>query len=199
MKLFFEEVYRIGEAIDLAGVHYGPHSRTKRYYEMTGYYPLLAGLARKIGAKKVLDVGTHFGGSAMAMQRGMDADGLAVTIDVTFLNNVILSKIPNIRRVCGSSLDPEKIAEISDILDGGPIDVLYIDTFHDYPNLMANIEAYLPLNPAFIVMDDISINDSMKEAWRDLCARYAAVDVTDLCKRNCGFGVLVLDAGRYQG
>jgi cephalosporin hydroxylase len=193
---FLADAYRIGESLDLAKAHYGPHSRTKRYYETTKYYPLLAGLARKIGARYAVDVGTHYGGSAMALKLGMGlGQGLVVTVDVTRRNQEFLARYPRIHRVKGSSINPVVTAEVIGALGGNKLDILYIDSVHNYEHTMKNVEIYGALNPDFIVFDDIKINAEMKRAWAELSESYKAFDATVLCTRNCGFGVLDMRKG----
>jgi cephalosporin hydroxylase len=190
VKELCEGAYKLGEEMDLADVHYGPHSRTKRYYETTGYYPLLAGLAKKIGAKSALDIGTHFGGSARALLAGMPG-GHVVTVDVKQRNAGALRQIEGLMMVTGDSIDPDTVRRVTALL-ASTIDILYIDSFHNYEHTMKNISLYSSLSPKFVVMDDIIINDSMKEAWAELSANHPTFDATALCTRNCGFGVVDL-------
>jgi Rhamnosyl O-methyltransferase/CmcI len=187
-----EEAFAAGSGVDLSGCHYGPHSRTGRYYELIPYYYLLAGLPKLLGLRSALDIGTHYGGSAMSISRGMEGKGTVVTVDITFRNKENLLKFENIKRVCGDSLKPEIAEKISYLLPEGA-EMIYIDSFHDYYSLMRNIDLYSKLSPRYIVMDDIRINDSMKRAWLELQTKYATFDATDLTSRNCGFGVLEIN------
>jgi len=187
---FLEEAYQLGRSLDLAKAHYGPHSRTKRYYETIDYYYLLAGLARHSGARTAVDIGTHYGGSALALSIGMD-QGLVVSVDLRQRNEAMLAAYPGIKLVTGDSLAPATFAQVAALLPEGA-DILYIDSFHNYEHTMANVEIYGALKPEFIVFDDITINESMKQAWAELAARHAAFDASQLCNRNCGFGVLDL-------
>jgi hypothetical protein len=57
---------------------------------------------------------------------------------------------------------------------------------------MKNVELYSEFNLKFIVFDDISINEEMKQAWSELSKKHPAFDATKLCNRNCGFGALDL-------
>jgi len=191
MREFCESAYQLGEAIDLSAVHYGPHSRTKRYYEMTGYYPLLAGIACKLGAKSALDIGTHYGGSAQALLAGMPSGGRVVTVDIRQRNAEVLNKIRGLVLVTGDSLDPRTVRRVTTFL-APSVDIIYIDSFHNYDHTMQNIKLYSSLSPKVIVMDDISINPSMAEAWAVLQAKYPTYDATELCTRNCGFGVVAI-------
>lgn len=189
LRKLCETAYQVGSQMNLEGVHYGPHSRTKRYYETIPYYFLLAGLAKVGNMRKALDIGTHYGGSAMAISRGMEGKGIIVTVDISMHNMTMLLKYPDIRRVQGNSLTLATAREVYQLLPEG-VDMIYIDSFHDYDNVKQNIELYGKLSPRLIVFDDIRINESMVKVWTELKKSHVAYDATELCCRNCGFGVL---------
>jgi len=190
---FFTDAYSVGLTLDLSKAHYGPHSRTKRYYETTGYYPLLAGLARKIGAQTAIDIGTHYGGSALALKIGIGlGKGIVVSVDIRQRNAEALKLYPRVKLITGSSIDPATVNTVFQSLPEVRADILYIDSFHNYEHTMKNVGIYSEFEPKFIVFDDISINDEMKQAWSELSNKYPSFDATGLCNRNCGFGALDL-------
>lgn len=188
-----EEAYERGKTINIDGCHYGPHSRTKRYYAETEYYRFLAGLCSVVDAKQVLEIGTHYGGSIMAMSRGTGKDAFLVTVDVIMRNTERFKQYPNVHRVLGNSIS-DAVAKKVYVLFHPPIDVLYIDSTHTYEDVMANIQMYKGLKPRFVVLDDIHINDSMKSLWTTLQNKYECIDVSEWSKRNVGFGVVKLNA-----
>lgn len=68
------EAWRIGQMIDLAGVGYGRIHWGNRQDVQTrpyAYYFFLAGLARLVGARTAIEVGTHQGGSTRALLAGL--------------------------------------------------------------------------------------------------------------------------------
>jgi cephalosporin hydroxylase len=125
------------------------------------------------GATKIVELGTHFGGSATAMCRGMPegSGGHLLTIDLEHENIEALMPERRMQRFQGDALDPRVIEAIAKAFHHLPIDILYVDADHLFvPTLsMASIYALL-LQPQYILMDDIGLNDSMKDMWRVLSA-----------------------------
>ena len=190
LKDICDEAKVVGTQIDITGCHYGLHSRTKRNIGETEYYRFLAGFARVTQAMRILEIGTHYGGSIKALARGADSKASLVTVDLKLHNQEGFSGCTNIHRVRGDSLAPATIVEVSKWM-AGPIDLMYIDSLHTYDAVMANISEYAHLNPEFIVLDDIHINETMDKAWEELGSRYETCDVSDIAdRRRVGFGVV---------
>jgi len=185
---------KIGNGIDISGCHYGHHKRTNRYIAEAPYYKFLAGFVRESGACKILEIGTFSGGSAMAMLRGVAPEKKAdiVTIDIKRVSNTGLDALSeNVKRITGDSTAPRVVEQVLGHFKDG-CDIIFIDSKHDDPSIRANMEAYLPLKPKFIVLDDIKINPSMEEAWKRLFESYDCFDASGLAERNVGFGVVSL-------
>jgi predicted O-methyltransferase YrrM len=185
-----------GEALDLEGCSYGEW-RGDFVGEPHGYYYFLAGLVQTKGFTRIVEIGTHYGGATTAMTRGMPVhdsdDALVVTVDVTNHNAENLSKLARVRRVQGDSLDPQVVRRVCSMFDG-PIDLLYVDSRHEHRETLQNIAVYANrLRPSMIVLDDIHLNDSMREMWERLLHthRDQMTDVSDLVRRkSAGFGVI---------
>lgn len=60
--------------------------------------------------------------------------------------------------VVGDSIAPETVAEVRRLLDGRPIELLFIDSLHTVEHATAELEAYMPLlaPAALVVMDDLN-------------------------------------------
>ncbi len=185
------EAKEVGRTIDISGCRYGYHNRTKVDIGETEYYRFLAGFARVVQAKQVLEIGTHYGGSIMAMSRGVPGAKL-VTVDITNKNVEAFATYPDVTRVRGDSLTPAVSAQVTALLSA-PADLMYIDSLHTKEAVLANMEMYSKLRPRYIVLDDIHISDSMDDLWVYLRSRYETVDLSDIADRKrVGFGAVAL-------
>ena len=181
----------IGDTIDITGCRYGLHSRTKTDIGETVYYRFLAGFTRLIGAKQVLEIGTHYGGSVMAMARGA-ASAKLVTVDITRKNEPAFAAFPNIQRIQGDSTKPVVAAKVSKLFSP-PIDLIFIDSLHTKEAVLLNLKTYGHLRPRYAVFDDIHINPTMDELWEELSAQYPHCDLSDITdRRRVGFGAIQL-------
>lgn len=192
-----EAAMREGRRIDLTGCY---HEISGQYaYSPTNYYPLLAGLAKTQRMTQVLDVGTNYGGSILAVRKGL-ADGLPhppvlVTLDVAEHPGGGLGGYPEIIRILGDAASPAT-AERAAACFRPPIDMVYLDAVHTREHTRACFDAYAErLQPRFLVLDDIYLNDSMERLWADLVREFPpeqVFDATDLTRRghDCGFGVI---------
>lgn len=196
-----ENAYAVGRSIDLSGCCYGESHGGGDFVNTPGdYYYFLAGLVNSLDLKRIVELGTHFGGATMAMSRGLrnqdDPENLLVTVDLTWKNEAGFKAYPHIRRVRGDTLKNAVLKQVT-LPFHGPIDLLFVDTIHEYRQTYRNIALYNnALKPRWIVLDDIHLNPSMERLWSDLRQRLGdrTFDATELCKRdNAGFGVIHLD------
>jgi len=200
LKLICEEAMKEGLKMDLTGCNYGkpagPHPFLKR---PTSYYYFLAGLVRSRRMTRILEIGTHFGGSIMSMNRGLSGEDLPksrlVTVDIEDKNQDALKEFSNIQRITGDSLDGDVIERVVGSFEK-PIDLLYIDSLHEYDHTKKNMDIYGErLRPRFIVLDDIRQCDSMRRLWSALTQEFKerAFDASDIAMRpGAGFGVIIL-------
>lgn len=187
-----------GRKIDLAGCNYGETDGCCRYVgRPTSYYYFLAGLARTRGLRYVLESGTHCGGSILSIYRGIGEENIGdcrlVTVDIAVKNAEVMDRHPRITRICGDSLNPEIIEKASGSFDG-PIDLLYIDSLHEYAHTKECMDAYSRrLDPEFIVLDDIRLSGEMARLWREIEERFgpSALDISEMVsRRKAGFGIV---------
>jgi len=188
----------IGQGIDLSDCHYGETTGPCSYIgRPTKYYYFLAGFVRSLDLRRILEIGTNYGGSIMSIHKGIHKDSIdqsrIATIDIVSKNHEGLSKYPSIKRIAGDSLDPTVKNRVSDYFQG-PIDLIYIDSLHEYDHTKDNISSYAEmLNPNYIILDDIRQCDGMKRLWNELKKTCGdnAFDASDISiRKGAGFGVI---------
>ncbi len=188
-----------GCTIDLSSCNYGETTGSccRFIKRPTSYYYFLAGLVRSQRMMRILEIGTNFGGSIMSMSRGVDKKDIPsstlVTVDIEYKNRDGFEEYPHIVRITGDSLDKDVIQEVWECFDK-PIDLIYIDSLHEYDHTKENIDAYATkLNPRYIVLDDIRQCDSMVRLWSMLAQEFKqnAFDASAISKREgAGFGII---------
>lgn len=192
-----EDAARVGREIDLTGCDYGPHKTSNQYIKHQPYYYFLAGFVRSQGVKKILEIGTNYGGSMLAMIRGANAESTTldlVTIDKIDIAGPELLKQTSVARIVGDSLAGETSAAVQKQITG-PIDLLFIDSKHSYEHATGNFRIYSTmLQPRFVIFDDIRFNEEMAKVWAELSERFdaQAYDASEIARRKDGFGVLRL-------
>jgi predicted O-methyltransferase YrrM len=168
--------YALGQELDLRDCVYGPATGGNRGYinETLSYYHLLAGHVLKTKAASVLEVGTHYGGSTLALLAGLRAggeeEGRIVTMDVTRLNEERLAVEPEIRRLVGDARDPASIRAARALLGSERVDLLYIDALKDPAFVLETIRNVVDAGLAieWIILDDVQTNDAMRGFWADI-------------------------------
>jgi hypothetical protein len=193
-----------GKDISLSNAVYGPAHWPdgKRFCdEALNYYYFLAGLVRLQGCRRMLEIGTHFGGSAIAMLRGvlMPSSAKIVTIDITDLNPALHST-PGIIKLTGDANSDEQVKRIFVHFGGEPIDLLFIDAEHQFLPTITNFSLYVALlRPHLVVIDDVKLNEGMRDTWRVIRAAYGenAIDCDSVLPEvrapdNFGFGLVRL-------
>jgi cephalosporin hydroxylase len=154
-------------------------------------------------AATAIEIGTHWGGSAVALMRGMLARHsapLLVTIDVSTESDNYLPAQPEyrfIKKVLGDANDLKTVEQVRAQVQ--KVDLLFIDARHWAEFTLLNTFLYgMLFRPRAILVDDITLNDSMRAAWAVLRAIYSrqSVDcktiVPDI-RRQEGFGLILLD------
>lgn len=199
-----DEAWRLGQGMDLSGCHYGPATWAKNITitRPSPYYYFLAGFAALIGARSVMEVGTHYGGSALAMAKGLQranphGSWRIVTVDVTDLNRERLVQEGNIVKLVGSATDPATQSAMLDALQGDTIDLLYVDALKSgtfIRDVLTGLGSRASIS--WVILDDISKHPSMTQLWGELeetfgdrCLNLAAFNpkIRDV---DVGFGLL---------
>lgn len=203
MEELVRSAWEEGQKIDLSGVGYGRiHWGNFRDEGNTPYpyYFFLAGLVRLTKSLQICEIGTHSGGSAISMAKGMYSpeNGRIVTIDITRESNKYLRNYKNIIKIRGDSNKRKIIWKIINDLSIKKFDLLYIDAHHDFMDTMMSYSIYSNFfKPDLIILDDIRLNESMRECWShltDMTPKEDIVDAVDIVPEirpdKVGFGVL---------
>jgi predicted O-methyltransferase YrrM len=133
------------------------------------YYLYLNVLVRQIQPNSILELGTCEGGSAFFMILALPDGCRLTTIDISDRHPWQLGPFlfdHRLRRVKGNSLDINVWG--AEPLEN--IDLLFIDTLHEYEQVRSELALYLPhVRPGgIIVLDDIHLNGGMKRVWSEL-------------------------------
>jgi cephalosporin hydroxylase len=201
--------WETGQKIEMPDAIYGPtHWKGEGSFHTRPfpYYFFLAGFVRLQKCDSILEIGTHYGGSARAMQRGIldSAPGNIITVDVTDLNPE-LRKTPGIVKLTGDANSESIIKRIVLAARGKPIDLLYVDADHRFGATITNLGLYcFLLRPRFVIIDDILLNDEMRAMWNTIRSSYPrnAVNCVDIVpairSEKVGFGLLKLPSSIDQ-
>ena len=187
-----------GRKIDLSDCSYGETSGPCKFIKRpTNYYYFLAGFVRHNSFNRILEIGTHFGGSIRSIAKGIQLkdieNGRMATVDIVDKNPDSFNDYPYIKRFIGDSLNDDIIDSVTKYFDK-KVDLLYIDSLHEYTHTMKNIEIYgNALSPEYIILDDIRQCESMERLWTDLVKEFKerAFDASEIAIRpGAGFGVI---------
>ena len=198
LKTICEDAMNVGTNIDLSNCHYGETTGSNFFLKRpTNYYFFLAGLVRLQRLTQILEIGTNYGGSIMAISKGLYEEDIAksriVTVDITRKNEDGFNEYPHIKRIQGDSLSNE-VAEKAVMSFDGEVDLIYIDSVHEYEHTRNNINIYAgELNPRYLVLDDIRQCDDMRRLWSELKEKFEgnAFDASDVSiRKGAGLGVI---------
>jgi cephalosporin hydroxylase len=197
------QAWEIGQKIDLTNIMYGPvHWKGAEMFRTNPepYYYFLAGFVRHHKCSRILEIGTHFGGSIRAMQRGIDPEltdkSQLLTVDLTDLNPDV-RRIPRLRKLTGDA-NSRVITEQVVAYFRNPIDLLYVDADHHFEPTLANVGIYCTLlRPSFVILDDIVLDKRMTALWNVLRVAFGAnavncAEIVPIRPQGCGFGLLQL-------
>jgi len=193
-----EQAMDTGMNIDLSDCPYGETTGPCSFINRpTAYYFFLAGFVKLQRLTHVLEIGTNYGGSIMSISKGLHKDDVAdsrlVTVDIIHKNEERLKRYPHIKRIQGDSLDEDIVKKTVESFDKA-IDLIYIDSLHEYEHTRKNINIYAgKLNPRYVILDDIRQCDDMKRLWSELKGEFEddAFDASDISiRKGAGFGVI---------
>lgn len=198
LKEICEQAMKAGIEIDLSDCLYGETTGSCSFINRpTSYYFFLSGFVMTQGLTHILEIGTNYGGSIMSISKGLHEDDIAcsklVTVDIVRKNEEGFKKYPHINRIEGDSLD-EEVAKKVMASFSRDIDLLYIDSLHEYEHTKENINIYTDkLKPRYVILDDIRQCDDMKKLWNELEEKFGdnAFDASDVSMRKgAGFGII---------
>jgi hypothetical protein len=171
---------------DLRGVAYGrAHWGDEGIIsEPFPYYFFLAGMVNLTGSQRIVEVGTHQGGSARALAAGLTdpAASRIVTFDITTDGARMLADHPVIRAF---SMDANSEAAFNVCIDAfgeARIDLAFIDSAHRHWPTMVSFALYgLMMQPSFVLLDDITLNPEMEKFWTQVKDHFGA-DALDVAE-----------------
>ena len=168
------------ENVGYGQVHWGDFKEVLK--KPFSYYYFLAGITRLTGARRIVEVGTHQGGSTRALAAGLSEPSRSriVTFDVTdfgaktFAGNQVIH---------AHVLDANSEAAFDTCVRefGEPrIDLAFIDTTHEFWTTVQSFMLYAEMIECpLVVVDDITLNDRMAKLWSLLRLRYGAANTID--------------------
>ena len=169
------------------------------------YYYFLAGFVKSMQVSTVVEIGTHKGGSGLAMKIGMPNLNL-LTIDTNEyeLAKDRLDELGNCKRIIGNPLYIFTYLKVRFYLrDKSNPKLLFIDAKKDGDWIDKILKRYLFLDADYILVDDITFDEKMTLWWRNFCSKHSnALNIVDYLGRevrnskssdnnlNCGFGLI---------
>jgi len=132
------------------------------------YYFFLAAMAWLTSSRRIVEVGTHDGGSARALCAGFRdrSNSRLVTFDVTD-NGAKLLADHSVIRAFTMDGNSEAAFDVCIREFGDPnVDLVYIDAEHRFwPTLLSFLVYGLSLSANFVIIDDIKLNTEMQNFW----------------------------------
>ncbi len=200
IKEIVRQAWSVGQTIELPDAFYGPAhwGDGKAFHNKPlPYYFFLAGFVRSQNCRSIFEIGSHYGGSALAMLHGIadkNAAGI-VTVDISDLNDALHHTL-GISKLTGDANDEATIKQAILCAGNAPIDLLYVDADHRFLPTITNLALYvLIMRPHFAIIDDILLNSEMRTMWDAVRAAYGpdAVNcvevVSEIRDQNVGFGL----------
>lgn len=188
MKALAKRAWAERESFNLKGIDYGkPHwlnaSETAIAPHTYPYYYFLAGMVKVTGALKIVEVGTHQGGSARAMAKALESSegGKIVTFDITPDGSQLFEGHKVIRAYTCDANSEEAFNHVIEHFGEPRIDLVFIDAVHEFWPTLMNVLIYAEICAArFLVLDDITLNPGMERLWELLRSRYGRKNVIDV-------------------
>jgi hypothetical protein len=192
---------------DLTGIGYGKIHWGNQQDIVSSPYPyyfFLAGMVHITEASNITEVGTHQGGSARAMAIGLGRrPGKIVTFDVTDEGVKTIGENTTIKPFQCDANSEQAYRTCVREFGNNKIDFAFIDTAHKFWPTVQSFILYAEILAAdFVVLDDITLNEEMREFWtliRQRCGQSNTIDATCIHpeirlpgKSAPGFGVVRL-------
>lgn len=134
-------------------------SENKKYMNLPSgeHYKFLSYISRKINNALIFDIGTNYGGSALALAD--NKNNKVITYDIVQLN-AIIGDCPNIEIRIGNALEDSRLLKS---------DIILLDTMHDgvFENEVYN---FLKMHQykGILLLDDIHLNKAMEKFWNNI-------------------------------
>jgi len=165
--------------------------------------------------QRVCEIGTAAGGTLYLLTRVSAPDALVVSIDLVIaphtraLRERLARPGQQVVSLSGDSHSEETALGLERLLDGEPLDVLFIDGDHSYGGVRADFERYGPLvrSGGIIALHDVnedfrtrhgvetpSISGEVPRFWRELKERHRTEElIADPEQDGFGIGLVYVD------
>jgi hypothetical protein len=177
--------WKRGQSFDLTGVGFGRilwDDKVSIETRPPSYYYFLSGITALLQARTCLEIGTHWGGSGIAILKGMkshDPSSELITVDVTTESDNFLPTTEytsSITKIVGDANSFDVIKKIEMMKDR--VDFLYIDSDHGFESTLMSFFVYKALlNPHFVVFDDINLSLEMRNFWEIMRRTFAKTTI----------------------
>jgi hypothetical protein len=203
MKELVQVAWAERQNYDLTGIGYGLDHWGKSEKPITKpfpYYFFLAGMVKVTNASRIVEIGTHQGGSTRAMAKALEArnEGQIVTFDVTPYGHEMFVRHDFIRAWTCEANSETAFNHVVEQFGEPRIDLVFIDASHRFWPTLLNVLIYGETCAArFMILDDVTLNPEMSRLWDLLTLRYGHENIIDASKVDpvircpqTGFGVV---------
>ena len=169
----------------------------------------------RLRPRRVCEIGTAAGGTLYLLTRVSAPDALVVSIDLVIaphtraLRERLARPGQRVVSLSGDSHSEEMALRLERLLDGQPLDVLFIDGDHSYDGVRADFERYSPLvrSGGIVALHDVnedfrtkhgietpSISGEVPRFWRELKERRTEELIADPEQDGFGIGLVYVEA-----
>ena len=207
LKELIAQAWSLRNEFDLSNVGYGrTHwgDQTQILTTPASYYYFLAGITRVTKARRVLEVGTHQGGSTRAIARGLSeqSGSRVVTFDVTRDGAEMFMQDPVVHAFTMDGGTEAAMDAALTVFGSPSVDLAFIDSTHEFWSTLNIIALWTTaFSCPLVVLDDITLNPSMRRLWNVLLDRFGETNAVNAVEVDAairtggdgttpGFGVL---------
>lgn len=133
------------------------------------YYRFMASMMDLLKPKQVIELGSAAGASALMMTSHLPNDSMLYACTIPEPEGefrFIQEDYPNLTLIRGNDLDLTVWKDI----DLKKTDIWFFDTDHNYHQIHSELNLYAPFfkKGALCFLDDIDLNEGMKQAWSEI-------------------------------
>jgi cephalosporin hydroxylase len=119
-------------------------------------------IIHRIRPDLIIETGTAFGGSALYMGGICDIVGNGSIVSVDIAPQPDLPAHPRVRHITASSVDPDVVAELTELAAKATTVMVILDSDHSEKHVTAELAAYAPLVTvgSYVVVEDTNVNSN---------------------------------------